>query len=118
MIFELNGVDYSAYAAPDSITVERTPVYARKITTPDGVDHNIINRWKHSITVQLMPLTREQVAQLSEELSVNPVRVRYENPVIGTVTQNMQCDNISQMLAIRDSWREYWKGGKIVFTEN
>lgn len=118
MIFELNNIDYSSYVAPNSITVDRSPVYARKITTLDGVAHNIINRWKHSITVQLMPLSREQAAQLSEELSKNPVRVRYENPFVGTVTQDMQCDNLSQVLAIRDSWREYWKGGKISFTEN
>ena len=50
--FDLNDRDFSRYVHKTGIEADLIPVYASQVTTMDGVDHNVIARWRSQIRVR------------------------------------------------------------------
>lgn len=116
--FELNDRDFSRYVHKTGIEADFVPVYASKVTTLDGVDHNVIARWKSRIRVLFNPTDRDGCRILCEQLKAASVKVHYYNPHLGEVTQFMRVENIPYVLALIDQGKERYDSFALTFTEN
>ena len=70
---KINGVDISAYIDDDGYETSVIPVWSRKITTLDGVDHVVKLRDKYAVKFRLRTITEENLATVSALLLDAPL---------------------------------------------
>lgn len=116
--FDLNDRDFSRYVHKTGIEADLIPVYASQVTTMDGVDHNVIARWRSQIRVRFNPLDRDGCRILCDQLKAAAIKVHYYNPHLGEVTQYMRVENIPLALALIDQGKERYDSFVLTFIEN
>ncbi len=116
--FDLNDRDFSGYVHKTGIEADLIPVYASQVTTLDGVDHDVIARWKARLRVRFNPMDRDRCQILCDQLRMASVKVHYYNPHLGEVTQQMRVENIPYVLALIDQGQERYDSFWLTFIEN
>lgn len=117
--FTVNSTDLSSYVLRYGWNTSYTPVYSETVTTMDGVNHNIIVRWKHGLTVQLKPLTESQLSSIQTALGGSTVAsVTFSSLQKNTsVTANMVLDPSSAELLLKNATRRVLGNVTLNFTE-
>lgn len=117
--FTVNGVDLSAKVQKYSYETAYTPVYSDTITTMDTIDHAVIVRWRHGLSLIINPMEDDSVAALQAALGAYPVvSVTFTSLQLGTdVTCNMRLDAASAALVLKNASRRVIGGLPLTFTE-
>jgi len=117
--FTVNGVDLSAKVQKYSYETSYTPVYSDTITTMDRIDHTVIVRWRHGLSLIINPMEDDELAALQTALSGSLVAsVTFTSLQLGVdVTCNMMLDVASAALVLKNASRRVIGGIPLTFTE-
>lgn len=117
--FTVNGVDLSAKVQKYSYETSYTPVYSDTITTMDRIDHTVIVRWRHGLSLIINPMEDDELATLQTALSGSLVAsVTFTSLQLGVdVTCNMMLDVASAALVLKNASRRVIGGIPLTFTE-
>lgn len=117
--FTVNGVDLSARVQKYSYETAYTPVYSETITTMDRIDHTVIVRWRHGLSLIINPMEDDELAALQTALSGSLVAsVTFTSLQLGVdVTCNMMLDVASAALVLKNASRRVIGGIPLTFTE-
>lgn len=117
--FTVNGVDLSAKVQKYSYETSYTPVYSDTITTMDRIDHTVIVRWRHGLSLIINPMEDDELAALQTALSGSLVAsVTFTSLQLGVdVTCNMMIDVASAALVLKNASRRVIGGIPLTFTE-
>lgn len=118
-IFKINGTDFSGRVKRYGYKTSYTPVYSNSVTTMDGVDHAVILRWRHGLTVDLMPMSESESASLQTALSGgNIASVQFSSLQLNSVvTAQMQITPSSAALVLKNASRRVLGDITLSFTE-
>lgn len=113
----INDVDFSAIVGRYGYTPSIEPVKSAGITDLDGVVHTKVIRWRHTLSVQVNPLTDDMALALAAELKKETVSVRYFSPQDGKEI-TIEIQPVAQKTPIGlDNDQRYWQGGTLDFVE-
>lgn len=117
--FTVNGVDLSGRVQKYSYETSYTPVYSDTITTMDRIDHTVIVRWRHGLSLIINPMEDDELAALQTVLSGSLVAsVAFTSLQLGVdVTCNMMLDVASAALVLKNASRRVIGGIPLTFTE-
>lgn len=117
--FTVNGVDLSAKVQKYSYETSYTPVYSDTITTMDRIDHTVIVRWRHGLSLIINPMEDDELAALQTALSGSLVAsVTFTSLQLGVdVACNMMLDVASAALVLKNASRRVIGGIPLTFTE-
>ena len=88
--FTVNGVDFSDVVHKYGYRTNRMPVYSRRVTTLDGVDHYSLIRTKGYLELRLNPVPKERALAFCEALQQLPAEISYHSFQTGmTETESM-----------------------------
>ena len=77
--FTVNGVDFSDVVHKYGYRTNRMPVYSRRVTTLDGVDHYSLIRTKGYLELRLNPVSKERALAFCEALQQLPAEIIYHS---------------------------------------
>lgn len=118
LAFSVNGKDFSGMVYKYGYKTGREPVISETITTLDGVDHEMIARWRSTLTVTLNAATLEQTAAFAAEVMKDSCTVTYFNFQLGQeVTETMKFATISNQIALEAGGSKYLDQTKITFEQ-
>ena len=117
MILKFDDIDVSGWFDEETVRAEVKPVTTTQVQTLDGVTHDAVIRWKSIWSAKVLPLTRQQSISLSSMLRKTVMRVTYESPHYGEITQNMRVSYIPYDTALKYNDLEYWNGGTLSLEE-
>lgn len=117
--FKINNTDYSSKVQKYSYETSYTPVYSEAVTTMDKVDHTVIVRWKHGLTVTIMPSSETDLHNLQTALSSSNIpSIKFSSLQLGNdVTCNMVATPESVSLALKNASRRVLSAMTLTFTE-
>lgn len=117
--FKINNTDFAARVFRYGYTTSYDPVYSETVTTMDKVDHNVIVRWRHKLTVVLNPMTEAQLSALRTALAGSAVTsVKFSSLQLNAdVTTNMSLDPASAELLLKNATRRVVGNVTLTFTE-
>lgn len=117
--FKINNVDYKAKVQRYSYTTTYEPVYSDTITTMDMVDHTVITRWRHGLSVILNPMSETDIKNLQTALGGSLIAsVKFSSFQLGVdVTCNMRLDVGSAQLVLKNASRRVVGEIPLTFTE-
>ena len=88
--FTVNGADFSDIVHKYGYRTDRTPVFSKKVTTLDGVDHYSLIRTKGYLELRLNPVPKERALAFCEALQTLPAEISYHSFQTGmTETETM-----------------------------
>lgn len=118
MTFIINGVDFSDLLQTYGYSTAYTPVYSQAVQTMDGYEHVGVLRYRGSLTVNLKPLTGNQLKSLTNALSITVPSVFYTCLQRNmTVHANMRLDTVSAELVLKNASRMLYGNTQLTFTE-
>lgn len=117
--FKINNTDFKSYVLKYGYNTGYTPVYSDTITTLDKVDHNVILRWKHSLTVQLKPLSEAELLALQTALgNATVASIKFSSLQLNTdVTANMVLNPSSADIVLKNTTRRVLGNITLTFTQ-
>lgn len=117
--FQVNSTDLKSYVLPYGYNTSYEPVYSDTITTLDGVDHSVILRWRHKLTVQLKPLSESNLSTIQTALGGATVAsVKFSSLQRNTdVTVNMVLDPSSADIVLKNTSRRVLGNVTLTFTQ-
>lgn len=117
--FKVNDTDFSGYVLRYGYETSYTPVYSDTVTTMDKVDHAVVMRWRHGLTVKLRPMSEAELSTLRASLSGSTVAsIKFSSLQLATVvTCNMMMDPSSAALVLKNNSRRVLGEVSLAFTE-
>lgn len=117
--FTVNNVDLKTKVQRYSYETTYEPVYSDTITTMDMVDHTVITRWRHGLSVTLNPMSETDIANLQTALGGSLVAsVKFSSLQLGAdVTCDMRLDVGSAQLVLKNASRRVVGEIPLTFTE-
>lgn len=117
--FKINGTDFATKVQRYSYSTSYTPVYTDNITTMDGVDHAVIKRWRHGLSVVLNPMSETDLATLQTALQNSTIAsVQFSSLQLGVdVTCNMILNTEASTLVLKNASRRVLSELPLTFTE-
>ncbi len=102
--FSINGADFSDCLACQGYQTDRTPVYApSRMTDLEGYDHEVVLRYRGSLSVPLCDLPEKRRKKLGTALLTRPLSITYHSFQLGqTVTEWMRIDAAPAALLLED----------------
>ena len=110
--FTANGLDLAPFVERDHYSTGLLPVYTRKITTMDGVDHMALIRHRGTVSASLNPQTAETTARICLALLHAPVQVQYhclqrnQDVAAYMVCSDLTAQHLSRCLARGQKWND------------
>lgn len=117
--FKLNNTDLGARVERYGYETSYTPVYSDPVTTMDKVDHTVIVRWRHGLTVKLKPQSEAELNALQTALLLSNVQsVNFSSLQLNQdVTCNMTVSPDSVALVLKNASRRVLGEITLTFTE-
>lgn len=117
--FTVNNVDLKTKVQRYSYETTYEPVYSDTITTMDRIDHTVIARWRHGISVTINPMSESDLTTLQNALvAANVAVVKFSSLQLGVdVTCNMRLDPSSAALVLKNASRRVIGEIPLRFTE-
>lgn len=115
----INNTDFKTKVQRYSYETSYEPVYSDTITTMDGIDHTVITRWRHGLSVVINPMSEAELATLQSSLgSANIATVTFSSLQLGVdVTCNMRLEPSSAALVLKNASRRVIGEIPLRFTE-
>lgn len=117
--FKVNNTDYSGYVLRYGYQTSYTPVYSDTVTTMDKVDHAVVMRWRHALSLKLRPLSEAELSALQSSLGGSTVAsIKFSSlQLANDVTCNMMMDPSSAALVLKNNSRRVLGEISLTFTE-
>jgi len=117
--FSINATDFKAKVQRYSYSTSYTPVYSDSVTTMDKVDHSVIIRWRHGLSLIINPMSESDLYALQTALSSSQITsVKFSSLQLNQdVTCNMVLDPASAELVIKNATRRVLGPIQLNFTE-
>lgn len=117
--FKVNSTNLASYVERYSYSTAKIPVYSDTVTTLDGVDHAVIIRWKHQLTVTLNPMSEATLATVQAALgNATVASVQFASLQDGSVvTKNMRITPSASVLALKNATRRVLDKVTLTFEE-
>lgn len=118
MTFTLDGVDFSALVKSRGYKTQRVPVYGRKVTTKDGVDHQKKLRDRLVVTAPLNDMLQEQSEALCEKLRLHPIGATVTDMDTGEdVSVQLRTVGVPRELKLQERGEDWIAGEELVLEE-
>ena len=116
---KINTTDFSSRVERYGYETSYTPVYSDAITTMDKIDHTVIVRWRHGLTVKLKPQSEAELYALQTALlTTNIQSVKFSSLQLNAdVTCNMTVSPESVALVLKNASRRVLSEITLAFTE-
>lgn len=117
-LFTINGVDFSDVVHKYGYQTDLVPVYSKRVTTLDKVDHEVVVRRRGGLTITSNPLKRERAKELAAALSSLPGQIGYHSFQLGRdVTQRMRVTGIPMELVLKTPETDWVSGVTLTFEQ-
>ena len=116
--FTVNGQDFSDIVHKYGYRTDRIPVFAKKVTTLNGVDRLFLKRTKGYLELRLNPVPRSRALDFCEALRELPVQVTYLSFQTGMIeTETMTVSGMPFSLFAVINGKDWMGGETVIFEE-
>lgn len=116
--FTINGVDFRSLVNKHHYETDRVPVVAWKITDLDGVDHQVVQRWRGKLKVGLNDLTADESSAICAALMETPLSIRYHSFQLGAdTTEEMRITSMPVAHLLKSAGQNWHAGVTLSFEQ-
>lgn len=117
--FKINGTAFGSKVKRYSYKTTYTPVYSETVTTMDKKDHAVIVRWRHGLSVDMMPMSESDLASLQTALAgSNIATIKFASLQLNSeVETQMMLSPVSADLILKNASRRVLGNIPLQFTE-